>query len=130
MTYKSHINELCKKHKIRKFVRKGITEQAYLDDRIIHIHPLKNLRSYIVALHEIGHIINRNKKDKFLMSEKLAWEWAKKNSLVWNDQTEKLRVKCLNSYVECAKEYLFISKEIDKLNKRLQDLYERWQGKS
>lgn len=99
MLYKDHINKLCKKYNIKKYIRRGIREEAFIKTRIIHIRPIINWKNYIIALHEIGHVVSGNTKD-FMTSEVLAWKWARKNTLFWDIKSERFKRKCLKDYRE------------------------------
>jgi hypothetical protein len=49
--------------------------------RRITIPPVRGRMSYLVALHEIGHIVGRNPPLR-LSQEVAAWEWALEHSIV------------------------------------------------
>ena len=127
MTYKEHINKLCKKYKIKKYIRKRIAEQAFYDKRLIYIRPVNNIRNYVIALHEIGHIVTRPNIGNFniIKEEKNAWKWAKKNTVTWNSNAEKCKCESLESYYSWLQEIELIKKTINDLNKSLKDIYRK-----
>ena len=54
------IKSLCKKHKIKIELKrfKSPVGRAWISDRIIKIPEINNVIDFMVALHEIGHIMN------------------------------------------------------------------------
>lgn len=94
-----HILELCKKHNIECFESapsgKG---KAWMAARKIQIGKVSSVISYIVALHEIGHVMDTENTD-IQEREVFAWDWAIQNTLVWNERCREKMEQCLASYV-------------------------------
>jgi hypothetical protein len=102
-----HILELCKEHDIEIF-ESGVSGRgrAWMRTRKIQVGKISSVISYVVALHEIGHIMdteNTSKQDR----EIFAWEWAMDNALVWNDRCQEKMEQCLASYaIAFAKKFV------------------------
>jgi hypothetical protein len=63
---------------------------------------------YAVALHELGHLFTTEIQTRYL-KELRAWDWAKRNALVWSSSMEGRRRNALflwqqrlKSTVHCA----------------------------
>ena len=86
-----HVISLCS--------RRGITlswcwhpAQAWAASEIeeICIPPIKSAISYATALHELGHILGRHQRSQHVMvRERWAWEWARRNALIWTPAMER-----------------------------------------
>ena len=76
--YRLHIFWLCRKHKIKIKFRPG-RGQASPSRRIIYIAPIRDKFSYLVALHEIGHIVSADSAHP-LTREVQAWKYAIRTS--------------------------------------------------
>jgi hypothetical protein len=60
------------------------------DSGEIHTAPIRSALSYATALHELGHILGRfqhSRRQK--IREHWAWEWARKNALLWTPAMER-----------------------------------------
>lgn len=94
-----HVLDLCKKHGIECFESapsgKG---KAWVSHRKIQVGKISSVISYIVALHEIGHIMDTENTDR-QEREVFAWDWAIRNTMVWNDRCQEKMEQCLASYV-------------------------------
>src|SRR5579862_7604939 len=67
-----HIDDLCEKHQIAILNRSSHGGRSSKRDRTINIKPVKTQRTYIVALHEIGHIVGRGRSGTRLQQEAAA----------------------------------------------------------
>jgi hypothetical protein len=70
--------------------------EADTETRTIYLYPIKSERAYASALHEIGHI--RNGRDDELTEERKAWEWARRNALVWTPTMQREADSCMRTY--------------------------------
>jgi len=103
-----HIKELKSKYDITLYVDEKYAFAALVVFKEVSIRPITTYLRYIAALHEIGHIAiddgNTPDEKQKMIREKNAWEWAKKNSLVWNKNADKFMTKCIHSHeIDCAK---------------------------
>ena len=65
----------------------------------IHVPQVKSPRSYATVLHEIGHILGRHQdSDIILVRERWAWEWARRNALIWTPTMQRYSAWCLEYY--------------------------------
>lgn len=75
MTREEEIIHLCAEHGIEIRWSNGSRGRAWRRDRRVVLPPVRGEMSYLLALHEIGHIIGENPRLK-LDQEVAAWEWA------------------------------------------------------
>ena len=77
---------------------------------------------YAAALHEIGHLQRIHESylyahtakpvdEAYLREELLAWEWARRNAIYWDDEMDAVRNLAMESYYDAyvetlAKRYL------------------------
>ena len=60
---------------------------------------IKSAISYAVAMHELGHIKGRNQRSRHqIVRERWAWEWARRNAMVWTPRMERYAVRSLRWY--------------------------------
>jgi hypothetical protein len=78
----NHVERLCIEHDIQISERKGRGAWARKRGRTISIRQVKTERTYIIALHEIGHIIGRNRSGRRLEQEAAAWDFVLEGSIV------------------------------------------------
>lgn len=98
-----HIQWLCMKHGITIIHRKSYGGWARKRDRTISIKPVKTERTYIVALHEIGHIVGRHRSGRRLEQEGAAWDFVLEQSIVpLSLASYAFMLKCLQSYLHRA----------------------------
>ena len=118
--FERHIRELCKKHDIEiNYEKDGAAANQY-SKKIWISKSIKSIKTYIAALHEIGHVVNENptiERDlnriiwnnrradtiyftsKYVMEcERRAWVTAIKLAKWWNPTAEKIAVECLLTY--------------------------------
>lgn len=97
---------------------------AMPDARIVAIAEITEETSYIIALHEMGHIAgpggfirthaNTESFTAKLHEEQCAWAWAEHYSLIWTVAMEQVKAFGLKSYTDA------VEKQIrDELNRRL-----------
>ncbi len=79
---------------------------AELDKNAILIKPIKSTITYVLCLHELGHLLSKKalKARQELMCEAYAWQWAERNAIVWNDVARRHRDMCLKMYLDAEKE--------------------------
>jgi hypothetical protein len=95
-----HVESLCAQHDIQIVERRSYGGVAFKRQRIISIRPVKTQRTYIVALHEIGHIVGRNRSGTRLEQEAAAWDFVISHSIVpLSAGTYGQMLKYLNSYL-------------------------------
>jgi hypothetical protein len=63
----------------------------------LRLHPIKSEAAYAVALHEIGHI-RQGLGEDVLLDERLAWDWARDNALIWTPTMEREAERSMGSY--------------------------------
>ena len=95
---REHIEILCVRNGIR-IGRHSRGGNASRRGRFINIRPVKSAITYVVALHELGHILGPWQSQPRLYKEAGAWKWATENALVWTPVMQKTMVKSLNSYL-------------------------------
>jgi hypothetical protein len=104
-TLAAHVKLLCVENGIRVREIPGYNARAFRGRgiRTIAIHPVKTEATYIVALHEIGHLIGSNRSGRRLEKEAAAWEFVIQHSLVPLSPTSYRRMKkALDSYLARA----------------------------
>ena len=86
-----HVLGLCCGHDIAlSWCRRPTQAWASRDLDEIQIAPIKSAISYATALHELGHIFGRYQLSKrSIVRERGAWEWAKRNALVWTPAMDR-----------------------------------------
>jgi hypothetical protein len=87
-----HVESLCRSHEIALYYLQNRSEKSYALREVseIFVAPIKSAVSYVVALHEIGHVLGRHQESRRCMvRERWAWDWAKRNALVWTPVMEK-----------------------------------------
>jgi len=61
--------------------------------------PVRSALSYATALHEIGHWKGHHRNSRNVMvRERAAWQWARKNALIWTEAMERCAAKSLAYY--------------------------------
>ena len=75
MELAEHIARICKIEDIN-VERSSRNGRAWRGMRAIEIPPVKSEITYALALHEIGHILNKRQSGTRLDKEVGAWEWA------------------------------------------------------
>jgi hypothetical protein len=62
----------------------------------IQIPRIRSSVSYSTALHEIGHAQGKYQRSRHeMVRERWAWEWARRNAIVWTDEMERHASKAL-----------------------------------
>lgn len=59
--------------------------------------------SYVVTLHEIGHILGHGQGLRRLDEEVKAWVWAIKNAVTWTERMTQEMRDCLLTYILCPR---------------------------
>ena len=119
MTHEEHITRLLAQHDIDEYRVDSIEfAHATISDfgRAVHIPKVTDSVTYLVALHEIGHIMTHRRNAGKLVRESRAWEWAIDN------------IECEVSEEAWKEAYLslfnYISQVIHAIRKGWSDLYE------
>ena len=98
-----HIDELCEKHQITILNRSSHGGRASKRDRTISIKPVKTQRTYITALHEIGHIVGRGRSGTRLQQEAAAWQYVLDTSIVaLAPGTYRAMLRFLTTYLKAS----------------------------
>jgi hypothetical protein len=102
-----HVDDLCRDHGIRRLSgSRGRAEIHRRGDRrtiAIRIPPVRGQVTYLVALHEIGHLVGPGRSGPRLEKEAAAWRWALAASLVEPTDACRRRIgRRLRSYVAWA----------------------------
>ncbi|GAC1320079.1 MAG: hypothetical protein NVS2B16_25290 [Chloroflexota bacterium] len=99
----AHVRALCEVHGIRVLERMSYGGVAWKSTRTIAIKPIKTQRTYIVALHEIGHIVGRGRSGTRLEQEAAAWAFVIAASVIpLSASTYRRMYVYLRSYLEKA----------------------------
>jgi hypothetical protein len=88
---REHVIALIKRHDIyANWVGRPDRAQAVHEFEEIWIAPIYSEISYATALHEIGHILGRYQTShSMLVRERWAWQWARRNALMWTQTMER-----------------------------------------
>ena len=93
---RAHVVRTCKVNGIA--INYGQPSASY-EVREIWIRPIRSPLAYATALHEIGHILGRYQmRFSGMVSERWAWQWARRNALQWTPAMEQHAERCLKSY--------------------------------
>lgn len=66
---------------------------------LIRAPRIKSAVDYATAMHELGHIRGRNQRSRHqIVRERWAWEWARRNALMWTPRMERHAIKSLQWY--------------------------------
>jgi hypothetical protein len=99
-----HIDQLCLEHDIQIRERRRSGGVAIKRQRVVSIRPVKTERTYIIALHEIGHIVGRNRSGRRLEQEAAAWDYVIEQSIVpLSTASYEFMEKALLSYLNRAR---------------------------
>jgi hypothetical protein len=99
-----HIDWICAEHEIQIIERKRSGGAAVKRERVISIRPVKTERTYIIALHEIGHIVGRNRSGRRLEQEAAAWDYVIDQSIIpLSAASYEFMRKALLSYLNRAR---------------------------
>ena len=101
---RAHVFELCKRHEICvNWCRRLSQSHALRMAEEIIIAPIRSTWSYVVALHEIGHVLGRHQdSSRVMVRERWAWRWARQNALAWTPTIDRRVCDDLAWYVTRA----------------------------
>jgi hypothetical protein len=104
MNYLAHILSLASRADItvRETARNDMQCKAWKRARIVQIMPVRDYRAYILALHELFHIIIPT-PIKTLDKEMVAWGGAKNAAMIWTKEANQIVMECLKSYIDYYK---------------------------
>jgi hypothetical protein len=98
-----HVEDLCNKHQITILNRSSHGGRASKKDRTISINPVKTQRTYITALHELGHIVGRGRSGTRLQQEAAAWQYVLDKSIVaLTSGTYRAMLRFLGTYLKAS----------------------------
>ena len=120
-----HVKSLCRSHEIAiRWCLRSMQAHALRECDEITIAPIKSVVTYAVALHEIGHILGRYQQSSDTMvRERRAWQWAKRNALIWTPRMALCAADSLQWYADQGPvDELF--KRTKKIAARMADLAE------
>ena len=87
MSYDGHIAQLLQANDIREYRvdKVGMASAtprnpSYGNFGTVRIPKVEDGLTYLVALHEIGHVMTHNNRNGKLLREAAAWEWAIENA--------------------------------------------------
>lgn len=104
-TYLDHIEELCKENGIQIFWTEQMNGEwpvalALPQARMVKFHKPTSDFLYLVALHEIGHVMTDVPGDRLLEREAKAWIWAMNNyDLSIDTHSWRMAFTALSSYI-------------------------------
>ena len=94
---RAHVVRICKVNGIE--INYDRHASASYEVREIWIRPIRSPLAYATALQEIGHILGRYQmRFSGMVSERWAWQWARRNALQWTPAMEQHAERCLKSY--------------------------------
>lgn len=103
----AHVDRLCGQHRIRRL--RGARGRAEVQRRngtrvtAIRIPPVRGQVTYLIALHEIGHLVGPGRSGTRLEREAAAWRYALRESLVRPTEATRRRIgRRLRSYATWA----------------------------
>jgi hypothetical protein len=95
---RDHIFDVARSNKIAVIEKSpSYSAKAFIGLRGIQTPRIAGPRTYLTALHELGHILHPDgdpRKSSELLAEVAAWEWAFENSKI--PVTDKLKADCWN----------------------------------
>jgi hypothetical protein len=97
----AHVVELCTMHDLE--VQWCARCNSAISIRVAEFVKIPRVRSpisYAVALHEIGHVLGRFQHSRStIVRERWAWEWAKRNALVWTPRMARCAKESMAWYL-------------------------------
>jgi hypothetical protein len=101
----NHIAALCKEHNVTRIVKPG-RGRARVKIRVIRHPPLTEEMAYLVALHEVGHVVlGIPPQSSRLEREAMCWVWALEHSKIAASYPSYQRIAaCLVRYLWRATE--------------------------
>jgi hypothetical protein len=101
---REHIQRICAHHDIViSWCSRPSKAWGSRDIQEICIAPIKSLISYTTALHELGHILGQHQDSRDVaVRERWAWQWARKNALIWTSEWHKRRSPAVPSPIRPA----------------------------
>ncbi len=109
----AHVSELCVQHGIHRADGRGravsiraVHAGGRVERRLeIRVPAVRGQVTYLVALHEIGHLVGDGRSGRRLEKEAAAWRFALRESLVEPTAATRRRVgRRLRSYVTWAEQ--------------------------
>lgn len=87
-----HVRQLLARHRISARLTYSCYEQAIPELREVRFQPIRGPWTYLIALHEIGHVVCKHKEGSTMHTEAAAWQWAVSHSKVPVPYTSFLRI--------------------------------------
>ena len=73
-----------------RWIDRPMRAKASRDGGEIIVPHIRSAISYATALHEVGHFLGRHQQSRNdLVRERWAWDWARRNALVWTPIMEQ-----------------------------------------
>ena len=93
-----HVQSLCRSHAIGLFwCRRPDRSYSMRACDEITVAPIKSVVSYAVALHILGR---HQESRQCIVREHWAWDWAKRNALVWTPRMARCAAGSLRWYAD------------------------------
>jgi hypothetical protein len=94
---RTHIDQLCLTRDIMiEYCVRPTQAWSAREIETICVAPVKSQISYVTALHEIGHIVGRYQTSRrSMVRERWAWEWARRQALMWTRDMERCKRESL-----------------------------------
>jgi hypothetical protein len=97
-----HVVSLCEKHGIRLYWCSRARWGGAASENVMPrkwIPPIRSIRSYAVAMHEIGHVVGQHQQSRdVIVRERWAWKWTRANALMWNATAERYAKEALDTH--------------------------------
>lgn len=69
------------------------------EEHRVYLRPIRSLRTYLLALHELGHATDRVGLRAMMDEENRAWNWARRMCLFdITPGAERMILRCLGTY--------------------------------
>ncbi len=92
-----HVQALCVLHTVTLFP--SHRPFSLPEMRSVHVPLIRDVETYAINLHEIGHVVTWEASQKRLESEVQAWLYAQRTAKVWDATADILMAEALRSYV-------------------------------
>jgi hypothetical protein len=100
MNYRAHILSIAHRAEIsvRETAGNDMECKAWKRARIVQIMPVRDYRAYVLALHELAHVLFRVPV-LTLDKEIVAWKGARRIARVWTEEANTIMRECLGTYL-------------------------------
>ena len=80
----------------------GLQGTSCRQDRLVFIPRILSVRSYLVAMHELGHVLGPWQGGRTLIAEAGAWKWAREHAAAWGKAGDQIMHRGLMSHLLVA----------------------------